>query len=596
MKKHALTASLIALVFAAVAAAQAGNDIWKGTINGTWDASTLNWTRDSVANQAYVEGDAVTFDDSATTKTVTSGGTVLPSSVTVNSTAAYTILANIGGTGTILTKSGAGTLTLSGNNTFTGDITVNGGNLTLSTTASGNGGSGKIIFNASGTLTPAAGYSGGTIAVNSGATTVTIPSVNLTFTSATGSGTIQYGNSGATTLTIGDASAFTGTLQSLIGYAGGQKVQFTKLTDAVGSGNLVFGGSSSDTGQNGYISLYGNAGPLTLNNRHIEILQRPGGNHGVNQSILENNNSSTVNKWVINTSLLYHQNYLRTFTLGGSNSGDNEFAGLISNGDNGGTLALTKANTGKWILSGTNTYTGATTIIAGTLEISGAGVLGGGAYAGSIANSSTFRYNSTATQTLSGAISGTGVLIKSNTGTLTLSGANSYSGTTTVAAGTLILSGNSTCTGATTVTNGLLVGVVGGSCSNSAVTVTNTPGNTVVLGVSVTNSTMQWTCASLAFKTNGVGLQLKFNFEVKPGTTLAPLNITGNLSFAGAPLVVVSPSFLSPGTYPLVTVGGTVPSEVPALSGPSGVLAWSGPGNKTLSLTVFAKGSVITVR
>ena len=147
------------------------------------------------------------------------GMTLAAGTSTVNVTAnTLTLQSSVTGPGALF-KTGNGTLTLSGANAFTGEITVNGGNLTLSTTASGNGGSGKIIFNASGTLTPVTGYSGGTIAVNSGATTVTIPSVTLTFTSVTGSGTIQYGNSGATTLTLGDATAFTGTLQSLIGYA-----------------------------------------------------------------------------------------------------------------------------------------------------------------------------------------------------------------------------------------------------------------------------------------------------------------------------------------------------------------------------------------
>ena len=63
-------------------------------------------------------------------------------------------------------------------------------------------------------------------------------------------------------------------------------------------------------------------------------------------------------------------------------------------------------------LTGVNTYTGATTAGGGTLEIGAGGVLGGGAYAGQLLTSGTFFYNSTARQTLSGAISGTGSLVK----------------------------------------------------------------------------------------------------------------------------------------------------------------------------------------
>jgi hypothetical protein len=78
---------------------------------------------------------------------------------------------------------------------------------------------------------------------------------------------------------------------------------------------------------------------------------------------------------------------------------------------------------------------------------------------------------------------------------------------------------------------------------------------------------MKWTCASLTFNPNGVGSQLKFKFDVEPNKTNAPLNITGDLVFNGAPLVVVDPANVIPGsTYPLLVVGGAVvPTNVPSL-------------------------------
>ncbi len=116
------------------------------------------------------------------------------------------------------------------------------------------------------------------------------------------------------------------------------------------------------------------------------------------------------------------------------NAVTNDFSGEIA-----GTIAIAKAGSGTQILSGTNTYTGATTIHAGTLRIGDSGVLGSGSYAGAITNNGTLAYASGANQTLSGAISGTGALHKAGSGTLTLSGANTCAGATVVQAGVLEL-------------------------------------------------------------------------------------------------------------------------------------------------------------
>ena len=98
-------------------------------------------------------------------------------------------------------------------------------------------------------------------------------------------------------------------------------------------------------------------------------------------------------------------------------------------------ISLSKAGAGKWMLTGANTYTGNTTIADGTLEIRGAGQLGGGTYAGNISNTDTtpspFTFDSSANQTLSGVISGGMELIKDGVGTLSLTNANTYTGNTT---------------------------------------------------------------------------------------------------------------------------------------------------------------------
>jgi LPXTG-site transpeptidase (sortase) family protein len=156
----------------------------------------------------------------------------------------------------------------------------------------------------------------------------------------------------------------------------------------------------------------------------------------------------------------------------GSNNASTTYSGTLSNGS--GTVALTKLGTGALTLSGNNTYSGTTTLSAGTLNINSATAIGAGTFtitAGTINNTSgaaitltnnnpqnwngNFTFTGTNnlnlgagavtlnaartvtvtanTLTVGGVIGGAFRLTKAGAGTLTLNAANTHSGTTLTA-------------------------------------------------------------------------------------------------------------------------------------------------------------------
>jgi autotransporter-associated beta strand protein/T5SS/PEP-CTERM-associated repeat protein len=103
----------------------------------------------------------------------------------------------------------------------------------------------------------------------------------------------------------------------------------------------------------------------------------------------------------------------------------------VVNANISGGGAITQEGTGTTVLNGSNSYTGGTTISAGTLQGSSSGLQG------NILNNSHLIFDQTSTGTFTGVISGSGDLTKNNNGTVILQNPNTYLGATFITAGTL---------------------------------------------------------------------------------------------------------------------------------------------------------------
>ncbi|MEI7808136.1 MAG: MBG domain-containing protein, partial [Verrucomicrobiota bacterium] len=108
-----------------------GSGNWGTNLNFSWkDTSAAG-----VTNAYYLDGDSVIFDDSAgggSPILVTNAATVSPGGMTANLTnKSYTISGNAIAGGGFVTENGAGILTLTGTNSYSGNTTINGGILAV---------------------------------------------------------------------------------------------------------------------------------------------------------------------------------------------------------------------------------------------------------------------------------------------------------------------------------------------------------------------------------------------------------------------------------------------------------------------------------
>jgi autotransporter-associated beta strand protein len=269
------------------------------------------------------------------------------------------------------------------------------------------------------------------------------------------------------------------------------------------------------------------------------------------------------------SSVINNSGAASSFSVGSLNS-STTFTGTII-----GAISIIKNGSGTLTLSGTNAYTGSTTISSGTLQIGAVGAIpnlsavvangtldlsgnnqtigslaGSGIVTSSVAGAITLTEGGDNTNTIfSGIIqdgSGTLALAKNGTGTLTLSGNNTYSGTTTLSLGTFNINS------ATAIGSGTFI-------IHAATTIDNTSGGAITLS---NNNPQNW---------NG-----DFTF-----TGTQNLNIgTGAVSMSGSRQVRVNAATL--------IVGGIISGAFRLTKAGAGILTLSGVNAFTGGTTLNA--------
>lgn len=666
------------------------SDIWNAdSPGGDWDVlTTANWAGNAANNtppNTFQNGDSVLFNDTvAGPQTVTLAAAVTPGQVNVdNVDTAYTIIssgANVIGGATGLAKSGSGTLTLSGPNTYSGGTTLSGGQLnisdggtsgdnsaigagplTITGGALGNTGPGDVTLlpnnpqNWNGNF----GYVGegynlnlGTGAVTPNASRVINVSGNtLTVGGVIGGGDVSLTKTGNGTLTLSGANTF----------SGGMILSAGQLNlgngSAVGTGTLTINGGTIDNTSGGDLTLAANnaqvwggsfiyagtannlnlgTGPVTLTGtRTVNVEANTltiggiiGGAFGVtktgagalvllNANTYGNNGGSDTlvnggtlvigNDLALGTSRLNFGEgstvqsadssarvITNTINFGGNttfagtgnlkftrsaanstpktmtvNNPVTEFSGVLS-----GAMSRTVAGTGKLIFSGANTYSQGTTINPGaTLQLGNGETTGSLSTSGAIVNDGTLIFNRSdalvqGTHFNGGPITGGGSVVQDGAGTTTLNADNTYFGGTFINNGALFFTPAYQAGGNVTVANGAGFGISASSVANSAV------------------------IGDLGLGTGGA-TTLDFSYTFVGNPTNAALQ-AGTVTINGTSAIRIGGSFV-PGTFPVLKYGSLSGAFAGTVTGPRGVTATlsNDAPNHVLYVVVSSVGSGI---
>ena len=371
---------------ATVAGGISSSDAFTGnTLNKNSDAAVHIARNFASVNFGYSGNANIGELDSTPTGSALSG-------VTVNTNANNVSFDGvISGSGSI-TKTGAGTLILSGTNTYSGGTTISAGTLkgniasgtdlsiadsaiydgdNKARSVGGLNGGGKIL-NTNGLTVQSGDFAGiidnsNTSLLKNGAGTLTLTGNNAYTGSTTISeGTLKGSIASGTDLSIADSAIYDGDnkARSVGGLNGGGKILNTNgLTVQSGDFAGIIDNSNTSLTKTG-------AGTLTLTRNNAYT-----GGTTISEGTLKGNIASGTDLSIADSAIYDGDNKARS--VGGLNGGgkilntngltvqSGDFAGIIDNSN----TSLLKTGAGTLTLSGTNTYTGMTTVRSGTLAL-----------------------------------------------------------------------------------------------------------------------------------------------------------------------------------------------------------------------------------
>ena len=352
----------------------AGSNTYTGATNITTGTLALGHATDTLSSSSAVTVDGATAvlsiagnSDTVGAVSLKNGGSITGSVGTLTG-ASYalesgSVSAILGGAGIALTKSTAGTVTLSGTNTYTGTTTIQNGTLALDGAANRLATTAAVVLGDPGTT--------GKLVLG-GTTTAGQTLTSLTTTGLGGS--VVGGNAANSMLTLNIASS--NTFDGTLGGAGTNENNLTLAKTSAGSltltGNNTFSGGISIPANGGtVIAGHNNAlGTASVSLNSNTALQIQNG-ITINNSLRAEDQGNFKGLTLLSgaTSATYSGNIsiLETtptnFDINAANGGTFTISGIISG--NG----FEKVGVGTVILTAANTYTGNTTVSAGTLAL-----------------------------------------------------------------------------------------------------------------------------------------------------------------------------------------------------------------------------------